>query len=129
MKEFQKWGLYGDPLHKQYQIRISELIPGMWFATNPDAIPHLASRELCREVDDEVVRADTYVAGEKVGWNMVYDLKEDPERLTCFIVDEQPWVIVKELCRRYGPIIRWQGVLEKSSPPDLSQMGIQDIEI
>jgi pimeloyl-CoA synthetase len=123
-KEIQKWGLYGDPLHKQYRIRIAELITGMWFTTNPDAIPFLASRELCREVDEDFVRSDTYVSGEKVSFKHVYDLKEDPDRLADFILDEQPWVIVKKLAQRYGPIIRWQGVLGKSP-----ELGIPNIDM
>jgi hypothetical protein len=84
----------------------------------------LASRELCREVDEDFVRSDTYVSGEKVSFKHVYDLKEDPDRLADFILDEQPWVIVKKLAQRYGPIIRWQGVLGKSP-----ELGIPNIDM
>lgn len=112
-ESMQKWGVYGDPYHKRYYIKLQDLIPGMWFTTNPDSIPFFACRDLCREVSSDCIKADSYSCGM---FQMKRTYNEHLDCLAEFILDEQPYICVVKLMEKIGKDwSNWQKELLKTS--------------
>lgn len=139
--KIQKWGLYGEPFHKIYGVLVKDLVPGMWFHTNPD-FGYQACRELCRSVTEDEVRHQSYTCGrihqqhyvpiseifesvDRVGIeksmetelakcsyyrrDRMFEGKPETEMVAFFILNEQPYICVKVLAKRYGSdVSKWQ---------------------